>query len=559
MKKTDINHLLECIEKISETAHHAAKLTDAKMNSCNSHTKDIAKYLKCTERQAFWFSILFAINLHRPEIDLEDISQYLKCSILSVFKYIDDLEQLVKLKVLRKSKSDRRRRRCPDRLDNLQFYIPTYIIQSIVNGDTKLPTRQKSDITVYELLDIYANLLQERDNELLTQDAFEEEMIVLLGENQHIPFVKSVQGFKLCLIDLALLLYVCSSFTDFEEGDLIWFLKTVFSHTSAQMTIRKEFMKGESRLQQLKLLETPTDDFRSDRSLVLTEYGKDLLFGEDKDLFLTHGNRKSDLILATEIKPQRLFFNTKEQEQLDSLTDLLKPDNFSAVCNRMRDMGLRTGFNILLSGKPGTGKSAACYMIGNQTGRDLFKISIETTKSKWYGESERLIAGLFDRYAKLVDTYETTPIMFLNECDGILSTRITVQGSVAQTSNSMQNLLLEGMENLNGILLATTNLTQNLDKAFERRFLYKIELLNPDKETLKLIWMDKIPGLTDADYQTLADRFDFSGGQLENIARKQVLSQILKGRPSTITEIIGFCNEEHIEGGKERKRIGFLA
>ena len=121
----------------------------------------------------------------------------------------------------------------------------------------------------------------------------------------------------------------------------------------------------------------------------------------------------------------------------------------------------------------------------------------------------------------------------------------------------MQNLLLEGMENLNGILLATTNLTQNLDKAFTRRFLYKIELKKPDKETRILIWKDKIPGLTDLDYRTLSERFEFSGGQLENIARKYVLNQILTGVNLNLSQIIELCQEEFMDKQPEIRRIGF--
>jgi len=557
MKKTEVNHILFCIEKICENTRRPAKYNDDKLNVENDYTKEVAQFLNCSDRQACFFSIMFSISLQRPEIDLDDISTFLKCSILSVFKYINDFDELVKLKLIRKSKSDRRRRRCPDRLDSLKFYVPTHIIQSIANGDKQLPTRQKSNLTVYEVLSVYGNLLQERYNELLTQEEFEEESIALVGENKQLQLFKEIKKFKIDITELLLLLYVCAEFTDFEEANLITFLKTYLSNSTDQMAVRKEFMKGENRLQVLKLLDTPSDDFRSDSTLILTEYSKELLFGEDKDLFIKQDHRKSDIILSKEIIQQRLFFNKKETEQLNTLTDILKPDNFKGVCNRMRDMGLRTGFNILLYGPPGGGKSESCMQLAKQSGRDLFKISIEATKSKWHGESEQLIKGLFDRYSKLTETHDIAPIMFLNECDGILSTRVSVQSSVSNTINAMQNLLLEGMESLNGILLATTNLTKNLDKAFERRFLYKIELKKPDSETRLLIWKDKIPGFDDDEYQVLSDEFEFTGGQLENIARKCVLKEILSGVKSSFLEIRGYCQEELLEKKQEHRSVGF--
>lgn len=117
----------------------------------------------------------------------------------------------------------------------------------------------------------------------------------------------------------------------------------------------------------------------------------------------------------------------------------------------------------------------------------------------------------------------------------------------------------EGMENLNGILMATTNLTQNLDKAFERRFLYKIELHKPDSQTRCLIWRDKIPGLTDSDYKTLSNRFNLSGEQIENISRKYILSQILSGEKLNLSQIMDLCNEEFLDKTTQKRKIGYLA
>ena len=77
------------------------------------------------------------------------------------------------------------------------------------------------------------------------------------------------------------------------------------------------------------------------------------------------------------------------------------------------------------------------------------------------------------------------------------------------------------MEDLEGILIATTNLTANLDKAFERRFLYKIKFEKPSQEAKKQIWKAMMPELSEADARYLASKFEFSGAQIENIVRKR--------------------------------------
>ena len=120
----------------------------------------------------------------------------------------------------------------------------------------------------------------------------------------------------------------------------------------------------------------------------------------------------------------------------------------------------------------------------------------------------------------------------------------------------METNRVQEIENPNGILIATTNLSTNMDAAFERRFLYKIEFDKPETETRKAIWTSLIAGLPDEDAWTLASRFDFSGGQIENIARKSTVHQVLSGKTPILDDMIKFCSEECL--GREKK-IGFAA
>ena len=106
-------------------------------------------------------------------------------------------------------------------------------------------------------------------------------------------------------------------------------------------------------------------------------------------------------------------------------------------------------------------------------------------------------------------------------------------------------------------MIATTNLTKNLDKAFERRFLYKIRFEKPQPEIRRKIWNDKIPGLSEKYALRLAHRFDFSGGQIENISRKCLMKKVLYNQFPPIEEIERYCSEEEMCKPKEIRRIGF--
>ena len=101
-----------------------------------------------------------------------------------------------------------------------------------------------------------------------------------------IDFVKQVFGFKLPIYETIILLHVCAQFASYEKSNLIHLVKKMYSDTEGQLAIRRDFMTGRTKLQKKKLVELESEDFQSDRSICLTDYGSDLFFKEDKDLFL---------------------------------------------------------------------------------------------------------------------------------------------------------------------------------------------------------------------------------------------------------------------------------
>lgn len=149
------------------------------------------------------------------------------------------------------------------------------------------------------------------------------------------------------------------------------------------------------------------------------------------------------------------------------------------------------------------------------------------------------------------------PILLFIEADAIIGKRTLIHDSAADKSeNTIQNIILQDMENLNGILIAPTNLQDNMDRAFERRFLYKIQFDRPDVQSRGKIWHSMIPELSDETVNGLASKYDFNGGQIENIARHFTIETILKGEDTiTLLTLQTYCEQESIK--KEKKRIGF--
>ena len=215
-----------------------------------------------------------------------------------------------------------------------------------------------------------------------------------------------------------------------------------------------------------------------------------------------------------------------------------------------------TGFACLFHGAPGTGKTETVYQIARLTRRDILPVDVSQTKSMWFGESEKKIKEVFDRYKTYANSSRIAPLLLFNEADAVIGKRKDTNSSaVAQTENAIQNIILQEMENLEGIMIATTNLTRNFDRAFDRRFLYKIEFNKPSLEAKRQIWKSILPSVSDDDVERLASGFDFSGGQIENVARKYTVDTIVSGHEPAFETLEDYCKHETSE--QQRSKMGF--
>lgn len=99
---------------------------------------------------------------------------------------------------------------------------------------------------------------------------------------------------------------------------------------------------------------------------------------------------KGGMLSFEDISPKQLFYNSKEQRQVEELTSLLDEEHFQRIKNRLKETNFRSGFACLFYGAPGTGKTETVLQIAKKTGRDLIQVNVSEVKSMWVGESERI-------------------------------------------------------------------------------------------------------------------------------------------------------------------------
>lgn len=337
-------------------------------------------------------------------------------------------------------------------------------------------------------------------------------------------------------------------------------LNDIYGHSPEYFMLFRLFLDEDHELIEKGFVNVEKDQNIESVTVSVSDKTLELLYGENADLYIKTVFGKN-VIDNEKIKEKLLFYSSSVQKQIDMLRESMKQDNLEAMQERLSQKGLPKGVAVLLYGAPGTGKTETVYQLAKQTNHKIFHVDIAESKSMWFGESEKKIKQIFTDYGCLCNACkrhgENTPILLFNEADALISKRKNIDsGNCAQTENAMQNILLEEMEKFEGIMIATTNLCENMDKAFERRFLFKVKYEKPNLEARENIWRSKMNSLENEDITRLAEQFDFSGGEIDNIVRKCEMNEIINGTQANYEEIVEMCKTERLEKS-ETRRVGF--
>ncbi|WP_309544880.1 ATP-binding protein [Helicobacter sp. MIT 14-3879] len=259
--------------------------------------------------------------------------------------------------------------------------------------------------------------------------------------------------------------------------------------------------------------------------------------------------RKSQkLLINSVIKNQDIFEIVNKKV---SIKDIVLPDKTKEtlellikqldlkVINMLKQWGIKDNkrgidAKIIFYGAPGTGKTITAYALGNALKKPILSLDCSKILSMYVGESEKNVRKIFDTYKNITKDLKKDAILLLDEADQFLSQRSTLGNSVDKMYNQMQNIFLEQIEKFDGILIATTNLLDNIDSAFSRRFNYKIEIAKPNFEQRIKIWKYLLP--KHAIYQKNFNieklaTFELTGGQIKIIIKNTAYKVATKNNP----------------------------
>ena len=522
------------------------KMSDNSLYAADPFIKEFAKRNGFSFTAAMLYAAFFN-SFCDAHIEIRDIARFYDCNQVKILSYWSAIEEIVQRKYISQFK---------DRNGDVTYSIPNDVIVAIRENRLYTP-KAFTNLDIDQWLSAFSDLLHKKNTDGVSYDNFLEDLHRLINDNLHLIIARELAEIK-NETDLIILCAMLDLFIVNHDDHIIRTdIEDIFEFRWEARSQARRLESGSHPLQKAGLVEYSTSEGHAEKDAwQLTTSAKERFLVEIDTSSAVTENR--DMKAADTIVPKQLFFNAAVSKQIAQLESLLREDRFAAVQENLVRHGMRRGFACIFYGAPGTGKTETVLQLARKTGRGIMIVDVPNLRDKFVGETEKNTKAIFEKYRRYCKEAKIAPILLFNEADAVLCKRNEgATGSVDKMENAMQNIILQEMENLDGIMIATTNLTGNLDAAFERRFLYKIEFPKPTPNESRHIWHAMLPEISEGEAYELAKQYAFSGGQIENIARKQIVNAVLTGEDRVSMEAIQEACKTELFRRTESRKIGF--
>ncbi len=272
-------------------------------------------------------------------------------------------------------------------------------------------------------------------------------------------------------------------------------------------------LMGESRLVKEGAVHVETvndgEPPMSGKLILSPEWLSKLLFG--KETLPVFGPDFPAKSISTRLGWNDLVLADKTREQLHDIKIWLQHNRQLLDQWRMQKV-IKPGYKALFYGPPGTGKTLTAMLLGQEFGREVFRIDLSQVVSKYIGETEKNLEKVFQR-AENRDW-----ILFFDEADALFGKRSGVQNAHDRYANQEVSYLLQRVEDFSGLVILASNFKNNVDKAFMRRFNAVIHFPVPTASERLKLWQSILPGEAGFEDQAalreIAEKYELSGSSI---------------------------------------------
>ena len=263
------------------------------------------------------------------------------------------------------------------------------------------------------------------------------------------------------------------------------------------------------------------EPFLSGRLLIDTEYLTKLTLGIKLKPKLSQDFPAS--LIETHLQWDDLILKEKTIKEIKEIETWLKYNDILLNDWNMKGK-IKPGYRVMFHGLPGTGKTMTAGLLGKYTNKDVYRIDLSMVVSKYIGETEKNLSGLFDK------AINKNWILFFDEADSIFGKRTNVRDAHDKYANQEVSYLLQRIETHPELVILATNFKNNIDTAFTRRFQALIEFEPPTYKERHLLWQNYLPQnikLADnVNVEKLAKKFALTGANIVNIVQYACLKTI---------------------------------
>lgn len=251
--------------------------------------------------------------------------------------------------------------------------------------------------------------------------------------------------------------------------------------------------------------------------------------------------------LTTLMEWEDLVLSETTSNELDEL--ILWPQHGKRLIEELNmQKNVVPGYRALFYGPSGTGKTITAALIGKKVKKPVYRIDLSQVVSKYIGETEKNLEKIF----KIAENKNW--ILFFDEADALFGKRTEVKSSNDRFANQEIAYLLQKVESCDNIVILASNLKENVDKAFSRRFQSIIEFPLPEENERLLLWQKALPKKinleSSIDLNHIAKKCEIAGGSIVNVVRYATLVTISKNSTSIIyNDLVEGIRREYAKNG----------
>ncbi len=267
-----------------------------------------------------------------------------------------------------------------------------------------------------------------------------------------------------------------------------------------------------------------------------------------------HHNFPAEL-LTTKLEWKDLFL---EQETIDEIQNI---ETWLTYQHKiMEELELRKhlklGYRALFHGTSGTGKTLTATLLGKNLGLDVYRVDLSMISSKWIGETTKNLARLFDM------AENKNWILFFDEAESLFGKRSqNVERATDAYYNQEVGYMLQRIENYDGLVILATNLLDNIDTAFMRRFQSLVYFPVPSPSQQMALWRNifakGLPLSKNVSLKILSEKYVLTASNITNVLGYATIKTLQNKTKSITMQTLTNAIEKELKKANMRESVGF--